>query len=268
MKKTVLLLTTVILVGILFSTIACAIEPPLRVVVNGKEIKFPDAKPFIDGSGRIQTPTRFIAEELGAAVTWNGNEQKAEFVLGNKKLTLHIGKKEYNLDGQKKQMDTVALLKDERTFVPTRYIAEAFGAAVSWDSAIRTVYVDMPKVVDTGDTRNVVGFVVPKGIELGVTEVNGDLNCEAHFLVSFLRRNVEKQKDDMEKILLQKLDEDTVRQIMSRVRSKKEATDVLKGEYFYDSKTGQYLYLANSGASRYSTIELWLFKKGINPTRN
>lgn len=267
MKKIALLLSTVLLFTSLFSTFTGAIEPPLRVVVNGTEIKFPDAKPFIDGSGRIQTPTRFIGEELGATVTWDGNEQKAVFVLGNKKLTLYIGKKEYDLNGQKKQMDTVALLKEGRTFVPTRYVAEAFGATVSWDSAIRTVYVDMTKVIETGDTRNVTGMLVPKDIELSVVKADG-LDCEASFLISFLRRNVEKQKDDMEKILLQKFSEDTVQQIMERVRSKKEATEYMEGGYFYDSKTGQYLYLANSRASRVSTIELWIFKKGINPMDN
>jgi hypothetical protein len=136
---------------------------------------------------------------------------------------LYIGKQEYDLNGQTKQMDTVALLKEGRTFVPARYVAEAFGAAVSWDSAIRTVYVDLKEEVkDTGDTRNVTGMLVPKGITLSVVEIKGGLNCEASFLISFLRPNVEKQKDDMEKILLQKFSEDTVKQIMKRVRSKRE----------------------------------------------
>jgi len=29
-----------------------------------------------------------------------------------------------------------------RTFVPARYVAEAFGATVSWNAAIKTVYID------------------------------------------------------------------------------------------------------------------------------
>ena len=240
---------------------------PLRVVVNGEQIKFPDALPFIDGSGRIQTPTRFIGEELGATVSWDQEGQKATFVLGDKKLTLYIGKREYELNGETKQMDTVALLKEGRTFVPARYVAEAFGATVNWDGAVRTVYVEMKKeVIETGDTRNVTGMLVPKDIQLSVVEIKGGLNCEASFLISFLRRDVEKQKDDMEKILLQKFSEETVQQIMERVRSKKVATEFMEGAYYYDSKTGQYLHLVDSRASRYSTIELWIFKKGVNPT--
>jgi hypothetical protein len=118
-------------------------------VVNGDRLYFPDAQPFIDSNGRTQTPARFIGEELGATVTWDGTAQKATFVKGNKKLILYIGKKEYELDGNKLQMDTAALLQDGRTFVPARYVAEAFGATVRWDSAVRTVYVDIIEAVST-----------------------------------------------------------------------------------------------------------------------
>ncbi|CAH1226874.1 hypothetical protein PAECIP111893_05353 [Paenibacillus plantiphilus] len=56
-------------------------------------------------------------------------------------MTLTIGKKEYEVSDKKLNMDTVALLKDGRTYVPARYVAEAFGAAVKWEQVIRTVYV-------------------------------------------------------------------------------------------------------------------------------
>jgi len=39
-------------------------------------------------------------------------------------------------------MDTAALLISGRTFVPARYVAEAFDAKVSWDPDIRTVYIN------------------------------------------------------------------------------------------------------------------------------
>jgi len=56
---------------------------------------------------------------------------------------------------------------------------------------------------------------------LAVAEEKQDSSSyEVTFTISFLRKNVEKQKDDMEKILLQRLDEETVKEIMSLVRSK------------------------------------------------
>jgi hypothetical protein len=153
MKKITFAIAVVLLMVALFSVLNVLGEMPLRIVVNGDRLYFPDAQPFIDSNGRTQTPARFIGEELGATVTWDGAAQKATFVKGNKKLILYIGKKEYELDGNKLQMDTVALLQDGRTFVPARYVAEAFGATVRWDSSVRTVYVDIIEVVSTPEPK-------------------------------------------------------------------------------------------------------------------
>jgi hypothetical protein len=149
MKKITFAIAVVLVMVALFSVFNVFGEMPLRIVVDGERLYFPDAQPFIDSNGRTQTPARFIGEELGATVTWDGTAQKATFVKDSKKLILYIGKKEYELDGNKLQMDTAALLQDGRTFVPARYVAEAFGSTVRWDSAVRTVYVDIVKVVST-----------------------------------------------------------------------------------------------------------------------
>jgi len=118
--------------------------------------------------------------------------------MGCTTLVLFIGKREYEVNGQKKQMDTEALLIEGRTFVPARYVAEAFGATVSWNAAIKTVYIDMDKtgkVENEGDTREVAGFIVPKGIDLAVAEEKQDSSSyEVTFTISFLRKNVKSRK--------------------------------------------------------------------------
>ena len=141
MKRIALIIALVCTFVTLFSMASSAIELPLRVVVNGSKLEFPDEQPFIDENGRTQTPARFIGEALGATVTWDGNEKKAIFSLAGTTLVLYIGKKEYDVNGVKKQMDTEALLLGGRTFVPARYVAEALGATVDWDASIRTVYI-------------------------------------------------------------------------------------------------------------------------------
>lgn len=153
MRKLTLVIAVVLVMTAFFSVFAFALDLPLRVVVNGDRLYFPDAQPFIDSNGRTQTPARFIGEKLGATVSWDGTAQKATFVKNSKKLILYIGKKEYELDGKKKQMDTAALLQEGRTFVPARYVAEAFGATVRWDSAVKTVYVDITEVVSTPEPK-------------------------------------------------------------------------------------------------------------------
>ena len=145
MKKLVLVLIMLLSLITVFPTVTFAAQQPISIMVNETKINFPDAQPFIDSNGRTQAPAKFIGEELGTVVSWNSKEQKAVFTLEDKILVLNIGKKEYVIDGEAKQMDTTATLKEGRTFVPARYIAEAFGADIKWDGAARTVYVSKSK---------------------------------------------------------------------------------------------------------------------------
>jgi hypothetical protein len=162
MKKIALLLTMIFTFTILLPSFASAADMPLRVVVNGNKTHFPDAQPFVDEQGRTQVPSRFIAEALGATTTWNAKEQKASFVVGENKLELTIGNKNYLLNGHTYRMDTEAMVQNERTYVPARYVAEAFGAEVVWDKAVWTVYIQLkpgatpkPSTIPIGGTTKV-----------------------------------------------------------------------------------------------------------------
>jgi len=141
MLKTYLkFITIVFIITILTSTVGLA-EIPLRVVVNGEKVNFPDAQPFIDENGRTQVPVRFVSEALGANVDWNGDTKKVTVTLNSRKVVLTIGLKTYEINNQTYQMDTVALLKESRTFVPIRFVSEALGATVTWDQNARSVYI-------------------------------------------------------------------------------------------------------------------------------
>lgn len=54
-------------------------------------------------------------------------------------VVMTIGSTVLNVNGQKKVIDTPAMVKDARTYVPLRALAEAFGASVDYDDASRTV---------------------------------------------------------------------------------------------------------------------------------
>ena len=264
MKKLVCIFLIIGIAAAMIMPVSAANEIPLKVLVNGKKLYFPDAKPFIDENGRTQTPARFIGEELGATVTWDKDTKTATFVRGDNKLEIYIGKKEYKLDGQVKQMDTEALLHEDRTFVPARYVAEAFGATVEWRSATRVVSISIGKPVEeTGDTRDINGFIVPKDIDLIVGDTKRSEFTETSFTISFYDGDVEKQKDDLEQILLQRLSEDTVKEIMDHVRPKMKPEDIIEEKMFHDERTGQYLIIARSTAK---TINIYLYRKGHTPS--
>lgn len=149
MKKKSFFAILIIILSMFLSSVAYAKEIPISVSVDGSIVNFPDAKPFIDSAGRVQTPAKFIGEALGAVVEWSGKEQKAVFSRGTIEMVLYIGKKEYYLNGTKKLMDTAATIKNGRTFVPAKYVAEAFGASTAWVGASQMVRITRQKISDS-----------------------------------------------------------------------------------------------------------------------
>lgn len=141
MKKLTAALMIFLTLTCILPSAANASELSVNVVIDSQTLDFPDAKPFVDANGRTQTPASFIGKALGATVVWDGKEQKAVFTKGSSQLVIYIGKSTYSLDGRQMRMDTAAMLKDNRTFVPAKYVAEAFGAQVRWDGGTRTVYI-------------------------------------------------------------------------------------------------------------------------------
>jgi hypothetical protein len=83
---------------------------------------------------RVFIPLRFIAEALGASITWNGSAEEVTIVLDGKSLTFAIGE---TAPG----MDAPARIINDRTFVPLRFAAEFFGAYVEWDEGTRTILI-------------------------------------------------------------------------------------------------------------------------------
>ncbi len=115
----------------------------LEVRVNGHLTQFPDAQPYIDENSRTLIPLRFVTEALGADVSWNQSAKIASVEKSGIRCDITIGSKamavtkDGNVDTV--MMDTQAVLKDSRTFVPIRYVAEALGAYVDYSNYYKTV---------------------------------------------------------------------------------------------------------------------------------
>ncbi|NMB34104.1 MAG: copper amine oxidase N-terminal domain-containing protein, partial [Clostridium sp.] len=64
MKKRLFVLAIVFVITAAFMPRGFATELPLRVVVNGEKVIFPDIQPYIDSQSRTMVPSRFVGEEL------------------------------------------------------------------------------------------------------------------------------------------------------------------------------------------------------------
>lgn len=111
---------------------------PLNGIIVNDHIVFSDVAPYIKNS-RTYVPIRFIAEELGFDVKWDAKTKKVSMTDGKSTVELTIGSKTMLVNGKKFKLDAPAEIKDQRTFVPLRAIAEAFGKKVEYSNDYRAV---------------------------------------------------------------------------------------------------------------------------------
>ena len=118
------------------------ITPPvadIRVILDGRTL--PLETPPITVDGRSLMPLRGIFTAMGAEVTWNPDTFEISAVRDDVSISLTLGSNILLRNGQSIQLDVPAIARDGRTMVPTRAIAESFGAEVHWDAETRTVVI-------------------------------------------------------------------------------------------------------------------------------
>lgn len=116
----------------------------VKIIVDGKLVDF-DAPPYIDTQNRTMVPIRFVAEELGSQVFWDADEKKVTITGGNQIILLWIGHQIARVSGTDVALDTVPVVKENRTMVPLRFVGENLGVQVSWDGPSRTVTIASAK---------------------------------------------------------------------------------------------------------------------------
>jgi phosphoribosylformimino-5-aminoimidazole carboxamide ribonucleotide (ProFAR) isomerase len=111
------------------------------MTVNGKAVQI-DAPAEIK-NGRTFLPLRAISEALGATVDWIAETQGITVTLGENTIGLQVGNTSAVVNGTVMTLDAAPYIKNNRTMVPFRVIAEGLGAAVEWDPALRIVTVTL-----------------------------------------------------------------------------------------------------------------------------
>ena len=124
-KKAVILGTIAVMIFSMSAVSASALSKP-AISVDGKAITFQasEGTPFIDSANRTQVPIRAFAESLGAKVSWDGTSQTAT-IDGN--IKIKVGSAEITTAYGTVKMDTNAVNKSGRIYVPARYVANALG---------------------------------------------------------------------------------------------------------------------------------------------
>lgn len=112
-------------------------DTEIAVKLNGSYMTF-DVDPVLEND-RTLVPFRAIFEALGCTVDWNDETQTAMGTRNGKTIKLPVGSTTAKINGTGVTLDQPAILKDDRTLVPLRFVSEALGANVNWSDATQTV---------------------------------------------------------------------------------------------------------------------------------
>jgi cyclophilin family peptidyl-prolyl cis-trans isomerase len=127
----------VLMLGVIltFAYVSVGLASDVNVIVNGNPVDFPDVGPYVNNDNRTMVPVRFISEQLGANVSWDQHNQYVNISYNQKRIDIPIESKLVYVDGKEIQLDTNAVVRNNRTMVPLRFVSEALGAKVLWSSA-------------------------------------------------------------------------------------------------------------------------------------
>lgn len=87
---------------------------------------------------RTMLPARFVAENLGADVSWDGDKELVTIQGKNLKtsedvtILITIGAEYAVVNGENVKLDSPAFIENDRTYTPIRFISEHLGASVEW----------------------------------------------------------------------------------------------------------------------------------------
>ena len=99
---------------------------------------------------RTMLPARFVAENLGATVEWDGEKQLVTITGKNEKqedvtILITIGSDSAKVNGEDIKLDSPAFVENDRTYTPIRFISENLGATVEWNETEQTVTIQRVK---------------------------------------------------------------------------------------------------------------------------
>lgn len=232
MKKLLMIISILVFV---FAGSVTATSAEVNVYVNNVKVSFPDQQPFIDENARTLVPIRFIAEQMGAEVGWDGSINLVTIEKEDVEINLTIGEKRAQVNGVWKAFDTSATLVNARTMVPLRFISETLGAEVEWDGNTRTVY------IKTNGNNNVVepgyevinGFTVPEEEETDMVIGTSPTNNVDIFFAIAVHKPMQGQLNQMKAALESKFGvNNVINEVVAYAGQKTDRVQTLATKYF------------------------------------
>lgn len=109
----------------------------IKVYLNGVKLEF-DAKPYTKG-GRTMLPFAKIFQAFGMKVQWNASAGTVTAKNEVTEIYFKVGDKTAYVNKYMVAMDVPAEVRNNRTFVPLKFISDNLGAKITWDGVNQKV---------------------------------------------------------------------------------------------------------------------------------
>lgn len=159
----------------------------IDIVYNGDVLEYTDVQPQIIND-RVMIPFRSVLEDMGAQVNYDDATRTVTAVRGDTTINFSLDSNVIDIaDGEQKsqlEMDVPMVVVNDRTLVPIRFMSNAFGMNVGWESEMKTVvivdgesYVNkMKELPNIGKFMNVKAAVPV--IQNGAFTISADFSSE------------------------------------------------------------------------------------------
>jgi len=143
MRKAITMLVAIMIMFSVLSPHQAHAATGIRVYIDGMLLST-DQDPIIV-NGRTLVPLRSIFEALNARVNWDQKTQTVTAIKRETKIVLKIGDRNATINDRTTSLDTPAQVINGRTLVPVRFVSEALGEEVTWDSKTQIVSITTSK---------------------------------------------------------------------------------------------------------------------------
>jgi hypothetical protein len=99
--------------------------------------------PFINSSGITMVPARYVTEQFGAEVQWNGDLNEITIIdnITGAPIVFQLDSNTAYVNGTQVQLESPAILKNDSTYVPLRFLTDALGSKINWDESTHTIHI-------------------------------------------------------------------------------------------------------------------------------
>jgi len=178
MKKAVSAILSIVMICSMMFCVTAAGD--VKVNIFGKQVDFPEGygAPYIDvDTSRTLVPARGVFEAIGATVSWKGTTRTVTIVKDDNKIEIVIDSDSALKNGNKISLDQPAVIVNDRTYIPLRFVAESLDLDVDFDGATTTVIINekAPAITEFAAGKYSVGADLKEYEYLLVAEGSGEV---------------------------------------------------------------------------------------------